>query len=273
MVHPANGFYVRNGHEYASQSTVVGETDPIFNPAKVENLQIWRNREPDWEEIVAEACERGTILHYKIEKALGLDVEQIALPDEERQEYLKIKDYSKWAKPFIMELKKAKENPGAHLAIEHEKFSDSFGFACTTDLNVCISFKKKGWDYTPISIGGPGDPYTVIDWKNVKDKIDKKTGKLKAKSRSEHADNFMQLGANALAHNEMVRNGELDAPLITQGAICALYSWREPRFHILDLDQLTKQAIAFAERANAYSALHGPFPRPIPRPIPETPEE
>jgi hypothetical protein len=268
MVHPASGFYVRNGHEYTSQSTVIGETDPIFNKEKVDRLEIWRNTEPEEgepspEEILADASERGTILHYKIEKALGLDVEEIALPDEERLAHLKIKEYSRYIKPFVLELKQAKANPLSQLKAEEEKFSESFGFACTTDLNVRISFEKKGWDYSAKSIGAPKDPYTVVDWKNVRDKIDKKTGKKKAKSRSEHKDNFMQLGANALAHNEMVQRGEINAPLITQGVICALYSWRAPRFHILNLEELTEQALKFIERVNAHSAIHGPFPRPI----------
>jgi hypothetical protein len=258
MVHPATGFYQRNGHDYISQSKVIGETDHVCDEQKLKGLEIWREREEDWETIIRDASERGTILHYKIEKALGVEVEPIDMPDQQRLEHLQIAEFSAQAKPLVMALKKSRKDD-RYFGVEQEKFSDTFGFACTTDMNVRACFKKKGWDYI-LDHFGEDCPYTVWDWKNVRDK--QKDGKMKAKSRSEHSGNFIQLGANALAHNEMVKNGELDAPMITQGVICALYSWRPPRFHVLDLAQLTEQVLAFTERLNVYYSIHGRYPRP-----------
>jgi hypothetical protein len=259
MVHPASGFYIRDGKEYVSQSTVIGETDEYCDEGKLKGLQIWRELNEDWEDIIADSSERGTILHYKLEKSLGFEVEEIEFPDEDRMKHLKIAEYSANLKPLVMSLKKAKKQD-PHFGVEQEKFSETFGFACTTDMNLRVNFGKQGWE-SPIKDFAADAPYTVWDWKNVRDK--QKDGKFKAKSRSEHSGNFVQLGANALAHNEMVKSGELNAPLITQGVICALYSWRAPRFHVLNLEQLTEQVLLFTERLNVFYSLHGQFPRPI----------
>lgn len=264
MAHPASGFYTRNNLEYASQSTIIGETDPICDPSKEEGLEIWRNKcnaeGIDWEEIVQDSCDRGTILHHRIEKKLGFNVEPIEMPGEERLKDLRIEDYVKHAKGFIGLLAaKQKTSGGKAIVVEEVKFSDKFGFACTTDMNLRIGFKKKGWEY---HFDGFDDaPYTVLDWKNVRPPGEGK--EPKAKPRSHHKSNFIQLGANALAHNEMVRNGELDQPLITQGAICALYSWREPRFHVLSLKELTVEVLRFVERVKLYQDIHGKLPRPV----------
>lgn len=276
MVHPASGFYTRNGLEYVSQSTVTGETDPIFDPDRFRSLEIWRNKceaeGEDWQAIMQDSCERGTLLHHKIETKLGFPSEAPPEMSPARRKHLLISDYVSQMRDFVGMLHSiCSMGDSSKIRIEQEKFSDEFGFACTSDMTLHVEFTKKGWDYIPSGFG-PDAPYTVLDWKNVRppdfEKLEAQGKKPKAKSRSEHAANFIQLGANALAHNEMVNRGEIDEPLITQGVICAMYSWRSPRFHILTLEQLTEQVMSFIERLAYFQSIYGKLPRPAP---PESP--
>jgi hypothetical protein len=271
MAHPTSGFYTRNGFEYVSQSTVTGETDPVFDPEKIKALEFWRNKceaeGEDWEAIIQDSCERGTLLHYKIESKLGFPTEAPPEMTPARRKHLLIGDYVSQMREFINMLHTVRSmGDSSKIRVEQEKFSDDFGFACTSDMTLHIGFTKKGWDYC-VSDLGPDAPYTILDWKNVRppdlEKLAEQGKKPKAKSRSEHASNFIQLGANALAHNEMVKRGEIDEPLITQGVICAMYSWRSPRFHILNLEQLTEQVMLFVERLAYYQSIYGKMPRPV----------
>ena len=53
MSHPKSGFYERDEKEYVSVSSVLGRTAELFNPNKKKGLEIWRQMEPNWEELVA----------------------------------------------------------------------------------------------------------------------------------------------------------------------------------------------------------------------------
>jgi hypothetical protein len=267
MAHPTTGFYVKDGYEYVSQSTVIGETDEVFNPGKVKGLEIWRQTDEDWEKVLIDSQERGTILHKEIELALGLELaktDQVVDEDisfnADRWMELEVPQYMEHLLPFVDEMQAIKKlsNKEHEYIVEEESFSERFGFACTKDIRAWVGIEKRGRDYFPSK-----DPATfqhaVLDWKTVR--TPKEGKELKPKPRSYHSDNFLQLGANALAHNEEVKNGK-DAPKITLGIIVAFYAWRAPRLHVVEIDELRQNAKAFLERLEYYKQTNCTnFPR------------
>ena len=266
MAHPTTGFYVKDGYEYVSQSTVIGETDPFFNPQKVKGLEIWRQTDEDWEKVLINAQDRGKILHKEIELGMGLEIyETNQEADEdvnfnaERWLELEIPQYMEHLLPFLQKLTHTKDIYGSgDYVAEEESYSERFGFACTKDIRGWFGFEKVGREYV-LSSDPSKFQHAVLDWKTVRTP---KEGKpLKPKPRSYHSDNFIQLGCNALAHNEEVKNGK-NAPKITLGAIIAFYSWREPRIHVVELDELKQNAKTFLQRLEYYKQINCiSFPR------------
>lgn len=258
MVHPTSGFYVKDGHEYVSYSTLVGATDHIFNPEKVKGLEIWRAKESDADSIMEDAQKRGKLIHHDLELLFGSPIEEDIAATIDELIGLRIPDYVMNFSETIQFLADSKKDR----LVEDENYSSKYGFACTTDYKGWIGFEKQGREFFLSETAEP--QYTVVDWKTIRPPDPFSEEEPKAKPRSHHRDNFLQLGANALAHNEEVKAGRRDAPIITQGAIIALYSWREPRIHVLDLEELREYAVAFIQRCRAYADIVGEtFPRPI----------
>ena len=253
MVHPTDGFYRKDGKKYVSYSTVIEETNHICDPNKVYFLEKWRRETDGWEDIVQAAIKRGKILHHEIEMVLGLhqnsppDEQDIAelLEDPAGLKKLRVPQYLEQILEHGMLNYFAEGDP----CPEEESFSERFGFACTKDLRCQAAFKKNSYDY---NIDPDGEKQlTVIDWKNIRDKwTDDDELVKKPKPRSQHADNFIQLGANALAFNET------SDVKITQGAVVALYSWRPPRIHVLNYEELKYYAVIFLERLQIFKQLH-----------------
>jgi hypothetical protein len=111
MAHPKSGFYVKDGKEYVSQSTVVGETNEFFDPGFLKGLEIWRSKEPDADQILADSCRRGTLVHHTIDTILNEnEVEELEEPTSiEEMKSLKIADYMSNAKEMLDWMKKYSE--------------------------------------------------------------------------------------------------------------------------------------------------------------------
>lgn len=252
MAHPTSGFYIKDGHEYVSVSSVLGETSEMFDPGKAKGLQFWRRSEPDWEDIVERAQRRGKIIHAEIEGAL-LGIGTAGHEDEATyEEILKynIHEYIHFIHPLLEDIKKENsegEKLKSNLQLEGVLFCPQ-GYAGTADARFT-------W----------GGQYTIWDWKTVrsyKEYEDEEKGK-KPKPVSKYKEAFLQLGAYALAHNIAVKAGEFDT-MITQGVICVCYDWREPQLHILDKSKLKTAVLGFVERFEAYCKLkETAFPRPV----------
>lgn len=279
MVHPNSGFYEKDDKEYVSVSTVLGKTVELFHPNRVKGLEIWRNTEPDWQEIMQSSQRRGTILHGEIESFFGIDIfsdEQKKLESPTMDEIFSynIHEYISWLLPLLEDIK---QQNGLDLDSSHpihswsaNKTNDYFlmeqelfchlGCAGTPDLRLRFAAPdKKTKTILP-------PRYSIWDWKSArsyKDLCQDGTERRKAKSRSHYSEAFIQLGAYALFHNLAVKRGELDNE-ITQGVICVCYDWREPQLHVLSKRELKAAAQEFIERFKAYCDLENTqFPRPI----------
>ena len=252
MAHPISGFYVKDGSEYVSVSTILGATSDIFEPEKAKGLEFWRRAEEDWEQVLERAQRRGKIIHAEIEGTL-LDVGTKGHEDEATYEEIvkyNIHEYLFYLAPILKLIKEQNTKGG--------KLIDSFtlegvlfcpqGYAGTADARFF-------WD----------GAYSIWDWKTVrsyKEYADEAKGR-KVKPKSKYKSAFLQLGAYALAHNIGASNGLFDN-LITQGVICVAYDWREPQLHILDKKDLRSAVFSFIERFEAYcNMMDMAFPRPI----------
>ena len=248
MTHPASGFYTKDDFEYVSVSTVLGATVESFYPGKTKGLEIWRQTEPDWEDIMQRAQRRGTIIHSEVELSLMGDSKKHKMDHPTMDEILNhnVHEYITYLSPVLEMIKKQNSKMGLidpSLLIEEELFCH-LGIAGTPDLRLT-------WD----------DQYTIWDWKSVRSY--KEGVKKKAKSMSYYSEAEVQIGAYALFHNLAVKRGELDKP-VTQGVICVCYDWREPHVHVLDKQELKARAIEFLERYEAYCSLvNASFPRAI----------
>jgi len=248
MAHPASGFYTKDDLEYVSVSTVLGATVESFYPGKTKGLEIWRQTEPDWEDIMQRAQRRGTIIHSEVELSLVGDSKKHKMDHPTMDEILShnVHEYITYLSPVLEMIKKQNSKMGLidpSLLIEEELFCH-LGIAGTPDLRLT-------WD----------DQYTIWDWKSVRSY--KEGVKKKAKSMSYYSEAEVQIGAYALFHNLAVKRGELDKP-VTQGVICVCYDWREPHVHVLDKQELKVRALEFLERFDAYCSLvNASFPRAI----------
>jgi len=248
MTHPASGFYTKDDFEYVSVSTVLGATVESFHPGETKGLEIWRQTEPDWEDIMQRAQRRGTIIHSEVELSLMGDSKKHKMDHPTMDEILNhnVHEYITYLSPVLEMIKKQNSKMGLidpSLLIEEELFCH-LGIAGTPDLRLT-------WD----------DQYTIWDWKSVRSY--KEGVKKKAKSMSYYSEAEVQIGAYALFHNLAVKRGELDKP-VTQGVICVCYDWREPHVHVLDKQELKARAIEFLERYEAYCSLvNASFPRAI----------
>lgn len=247
MAHPKSGFYERDEKEYVSVSSVLGRTSELFNPNKKKGLEIWRQMEPNWEEIIQNAQRRGSIIHSEIELSFFGDLEKHKLEEASMDEVMQynIHEYMAHLSPVLDIIKKenfeADEAKSSFLA--EEVLFCEHGYAGTADLRL-------HWD----------GQYSIWDWKTVRSYKEEGV-KKKAKSMSHYKEAFVQIGAYALAHNFAVRNGELDNE-ITQGVICVCYDWREPHIHVLDKQELKAAALEFIERFQTYCSLENTsFPR------------
>jgi hypothetical protein len=247
MAHPKSGFYEKDDKEYVSVSSVLGRTSELFDPNKQKGLEIWRQMEPEWEDIIARAQRRGTIIHSEVEMSFLGRTEKHKLEEASMEEIMQynIHEYMTNLSPVLDIVKEENfENgePKRSFLMEEALFCEH-GFAGTADLRL-------HWNGN----------YSIWDWKTVRSY--KEPGvKKKAKSMSHYKGAFVQIGAYALAHNIAVRNGELDNE-ITQGVICVCYDWREPHIHVLDRQELKAAAREFADRYAAYCSLENTsFPR------------
>jgi hypothetical protein len=247
MAHPKSGFYERDEKEYVSVSSVLGRTAELFDPNKQKGLEIWRQMEPDWEEIIMHACRRGTIVHSEVEFTFFGDQRRNKLEEASMDEIMKynIHEYMTYLSPVLDLIKK-----------------DNFdGDTCKSSfLAEEILFCDEGYAGTPdLRLHWEGQ-YSIWDWKTVRSYKDKGV-KKKQKSMSHYKGAYIQIAAYALAHNLAVRKGELDNE-ITQGVICVCYDWREPHIHVLDRQELKAAALEFIERFAVYCSLENTsFPR------------
>lgn len=247
MAHPKSGFYEKDGHEYVSVSSVIGRTNELFDPNKSKGLDIWRQMEPEWQDIIDRACRRGTIVHSEIEMSFFGETRKQELEEVSMEEIMlhNIHEYMTYLTPVLDKIK-------------DENFSS--GVAHSSLLMEEALFCEKGYAGTPdVRLTWDGE-YTIWDWKTVRSYKEKNV-KKKAKSMSHYKSAFVQIGAYALAHNLAVKKGELDKN-ITQGVICVCYDWREPHVHVLDKQELKAAALEFIQRYSAYCSLENTsFPR------------
>lgn len=247
MSHPKSGFYEKDDHEYVSVSSILGRTHELFDPNKQKGLEIWRQMEPNWEDIISNAQRRGTIIHSEVEMAFFGQARKHELEEATMDEIMKynIHEYMTHLSPVLDKVKQENfegEQPKSSFLAEEVLFCDQ-GFAGTADLRL-------HWD----------GQYSIWDWKTVRSYKEEGV-KKKAKSMSHYKGAFVQIAAYALAHNLAVRKGELDNE-ITQGVICVCYDWREPHVHVLDKQELKAAALEFIERYRAYCSLENTsFPR------------
>lgn len=244
MAHPSSGFYVEDGLEYVSVSTVLGETSEIFDPGKAKGLQFWRRNEPDWENIIANAQRRGKIIHAEIEGNL-LGTGTAGHEDEASYEDIikyNIHEYLHFLAPLLGEIKEQNSSKG--------KLVDSFHLEG-------VLFCPQGYAGTADARFSWANQYTIWDWKTVRSytEFEDQEKAKKPKPASKYKEAFLQLGAYALAHNIGVKNGLFDK-MITQGVICVCYDWREPQLHILDKPALKKAVLGFVERFTAYCQMN-----------------
>lgn len=249
MAHPKSGFYTKNDHEYVSVSSVLGRTVELFNPGKMKGLEIWRQMEPGWEEIMRAGQRRGTIVHSEIELFFLRDSDKHKMDHPTMDEIMKynIHEYITHLSPVLDLIKKEnsiQDQMKPSFLMEEELFCD-LGYAGTADLRL-------DWD----------GQYTIWDWKSVRSYTEEGV-KKKAKSMSHYKEAEIQIASYALSHNLAVKRGELDKE-ITQGVICVCYDWREPHIHVLNKQELKAAAQVFIERYRAYCSLENTnFPRPI----------
>jgi len=240
MVHPKTGFYQKRDLEYVSVSTVLGKTAELFNPNKMKGLEIWRQMEPDWQDIMEQAQRRGTIIHAEAEFFFTNEHEKHKLDCASMDEILRynIHEYITRLAPVLELIKEQNfegEKSKSSFLMEEELFC-SLGYAGTADLRL-------HWE----------GQYTIWDWKTVRSY--KEDGvKKKAKSMSHYKEAEIQIASYALAHNLAVKKGELDNE-ITQGVICVCYDWREPHIHVLNRQELKAAAQQFIDRFKAYCLL------------------
>lgn len=252
MAHPTSGFYIHEDHEYVSVSSVIGRTSEIFDPSKAKGLDIWRSREPDWEEIIQVAQRRGKIIHAEAEGHL-LGVGTAGHEDEATYEEIlryNIHEYLHYLHPLLEDIK-TQNTVGDGLRPDfclEGVLICPHGYAGTADARFMWDGRYSIWDWK-----------TVRSYKEFEDQVKAK----KPKPKSKYKEAFLQIGAYALAHNIAVKQGKLDT-MVTQGVICVCYDWREPQLHILDAGELKKAALQFVERFNAYCELEEcSFPRPV----------
>lgn len=247
MAHPKSGFYLKESQEYVSVSTVLGRTSELFNPNKQKGLEIWRQMEPNWEEIIQNAQRRGTIIHSEVELFFMSDSEKHKTDCASMDEILKynVHEYITHLNPVLELIKKenfAHDVSRPSFLMEEELFCH-LGYAGTADLRL-------HWD----------GQYTIWDWKTVRSYKEEGV-KKKNKSMSHYKEAEVQIASYALAHNLLVKRGELDNE-ITQGVICVCYDWREPHIHVLNKQELKAAAQQFIERYKAYCSLENiTFPR------------
>lgn len=218
--HPVR-FYSVDGQRLPSVTSVIGRTDPIFNPTKENGLNFWRSREPDHRSILDEACRRGSILHSEIE--LAFTGRQSVECSVEEWNGLGIPDYMTHLLPTIQTF-------GENLVDVEKVVSSSLGYAGTADL-IC------GFD----------GHTTLVDWKTTRHHS--VVGE-KSKKKSHYKGAEVQVAAYAAAYNSDHRN-----PPVTQGLIVVAYSWREPDLIRLDLDMLKHRAMEFEERLRVFQVL------------------
>lgn len=245
-------FYEKDGLEYARISTILGKTMPIFHPHKASGLAIWQEREPNYQEILAKACRRGTIIHYMNEGFLtGEHVKHSDdAPSMEEMAHHNIASYMHYLEPLLQEIKDSNVGscpdwPGlaeSNMIIEESLYCP-YGFAGKPDLRMWWNQK-----------------YTVWDWKSNRSHLEEGVDK-KRKPRSRYHEGFVQMSAYALAHNIMAKaTGEY--PLIEQIVICSCYDWCEPTLFIEPIEGIRKFANEFIERFKCYQELEdSAFPR------------
>lgn len=247
MTHPKSGFYERDNKEYVSVSSILGRTHELFDPNKQKGLEIWRQMEPNWQDIIADAQRRGTIIHAEVEMTFASDSRKHELEKATMDEIMKynIHEYITYLSPVLDKIRQENfegKQAKPSFLMEEVLFCDQ-GYAGTADLRL-------HWD----------GQYSIWDWKTVRSYKEEGV-KKKAKSMSHYKGAFIQIAAYALAHNLAVRKGELDNE-ITQGVICVCYDWREPHVHVLDKQELKAAALEFIERYQAYCSLENTsFPR------------
>lgn len=246
MVHPRSGFYQKDGLEYVSFSTVIGETAEIYSRGRLIGLERWRANEPNWQEITERGQRRGTLIHSEIEAFLRGEYRKHAEDHGTLDELVNynIHEYMLYAFEFLNKIKEQNSTQDSNhetLLIEEELFS-SIGVGGTPDL--------MGWFE---------GKYTCFDYKSVRSY--KEEGVKKgSKSISSYPDAQLQTACYGMLHN-LDRN---DFPKVEQGVIAILYDWREPHVHVMDADEVKKNAGKFIERYRTYCAIvESVFPRPL----------
>lgn len=247
MVHPKSGFYEKENLEYVSVSSVLGRTMELFNPNKLKGLDIWRQQEPNWQEIMERGQRRGTIIHSELELSFLGDAHKHKIEQASMDEIIEynIPDYITNLMPVVEIIKQENFKNG----------KSNSSFRLEEEL-----FCPLGWAGTPDGRFFWEGKYTVWDWKTVRS-FKEEGVKKKAKSVSHYKEAEIQIGSYGLAHNIAVKNGELDTQ-VEQGVICICYDWREPHIHVLNKQELKASAQEFIERYKAYCSLENTtFPR------------
>lgn len=248
MAHPKSGFYLKDECEYVSVSSVIGRTTELFNPDKLKGLEIWRQMEPEWQDIMQNAQRRGTIIHSEAEMFFMGEAEKHKMDHATMEEIMKynIHEYITYLSPVLEIIKSENFKHGVSkpsFLMEEELFCP-LGYAGTADLRL-------DWE----------GQYTIWDWKTVRSYKEPNV-KKKAKSMSHYKEAVIQISSYALAHNLLMKKGELDRQ-ITQGVICVCYDWREPHVHVVSKQELKAGAQEFIERFKVYCSLENTtFPRP-----------
>ena len=140
MSHPKSGFYERDDKEYVSVSSVLGRTAEPFDPNKQRGLENWRQIEPDWEDIIAKACRRGTIIHAEAEMFFFGRMEKHKLEEATMEEIMSynIHEYLSYLTPVLELIKEQNfngETAASSFLVEEVLFCEH-GYAGTPDLRL-----------------------------------------------------------------------------------------------------------------------------------------
>ena len=225
--HPIRFYSQTDGSRLPSVTSILGRTDPIFDPSKESSLEWWRKKEVNHRQILDEACNRGKMIHQEIEIALSGKLTEDEPSVQEWIDY-GIPDYMTHLVPYLHELQ------CYDLETEKVVIHEKGRYAGTADLIL-------------------EDPNgsTLIDWKTTRHHKDVGE-KLKPKSRYKTAK--MQVAAYSAAYNTLP-----SVPPITKAKVVVLYSWREPYVIDLDAEALADNFTLFADRLYCFHDLEGVY--------------
>jgi hypothetical protein len=257
-------FYPHGGLWLPSVSVVTQSTDPIIDPKKQENLQKWRKRQNNHEQITLEAQIRGKIIHGIFElEILGRTDESWSQEDYDR---FHIEDYKANSMNLIGDIKLQNYGREEDIVVEERSYLPGW-FAGTKDLGLPSFYNER----LGRSLKTIGDYKTQRRYEDLQKEVEQGIKKkIYPKTRSSFNTAFRQMIFYLIAENYRLPKTER----YEQVAVFPIWDHKPAEFHVLDiwdplfrelLDQVIKMLLI-------YRSFHGP-PKAIGSiPDPNSPE-